>query len=150
MKPSVSPFSAARETSSMASLRHQRGTAAAPNLRFRHAGTAERRVGVERVGGDAVADLPRPAVEQVRRHDLEVVVRGVREGAAAVAVAERPDPRHGGAQLVVDLDVASVVYLDPGSRTCQGEVKTTEYIEVDDELGAIWALGDSCAARAPP
>ena len=49
------------------------------------------------------------AVEQIGRDDLEVVVRGVREGAAAVAVAERPDAGHVGGQAVVDRDVAALV-----------------------------------------
>ena len=75
------------------------GPAAAPRLRLGHADAAERRVDVERIGGDAVADAPRLAVEQVGGDDLEVVVRGVREGAAPVAVAERPDARHVGLQL---------------------------------------------------
>ena len=39
------------------------------------------------------------AVEQVGGDDLEVVVGGVGEGAAAVAVAQRPDAGHVGAQL---------------------------------------------------
>ena len=47
---------------------------AAPDFRLRHAGPAERRVGEERVGGDAIGDLAVLAVEQVRRDDLEVVV----------------------------------------------------------------------------
>ncbi len=36
------------------------------------------------------------------------------EGAPAVAVAERPDTRHRGLQLIVDLDIAALVGLHPG------------------------------------
>src|SRR5258708_202854 len=37
------------------------------------------------------------------------------EGAAAVAVAECPHARYAGAKLVVDLDVAAGILLDPGA-----------------------------------
>src|SRR3546814_3370879 len=60
---------------------------------FADTDTAQRRVDVERVAADALAELAMLAVEQVGRDDLEVVVRGVRERAAAVAVAQRPDAR---------------------------------------------------------
>jgi hypothetical protein len=75
-------------------LAHERTAAAPPNLGLGHAGPAERRVGIERIGGDAIADPSAFAVEQVGRHDLEVVVGGMGEGAAPVAVAQRPDARH--------------------------------------------------------
>ena len=79
-----------------------------------HAGPAERRVDIEGVGGDAVADPARIAVEQVRRDDLVIIVGGVGKAAFAVAIAERPDARDIGAQLVVDGDVAALVAADPG------------------------------------
>ncbi len=63
-----------------------------------HADPAERRIDVERVNRNAVAHLARGAVEQVRRGDLEIVVRGMGEGAAAVAIAERPDVGNVGLQ----------------------------------------------------
>src|SRR4051812_10516143 len=69
MKPFVSPFSYARLTSSMANQRRLAGVA---NLRFRHAGAAERRIGIERVGGDAVAPPPLLVIEEVGRNDLEI------------------------------------------------------------------------------
>src|SRR3990172_1920306 len=56
-----------------------------------HAGAAERGIDEQRVGLDAVRDAALVAVEQIRRHDLVVVVGGVGEGAAAAHVAERPD-----------------------------------------------------------
>ena len=49
------------------------------------------------------------AVEQVVRDDLVVVVGGVGEGAAAVALAERPDAGHAGRQPVIDADDAALV-----------------------------------------
>ena len=55
------------------------------------------------------------AVEQVGGDDLEVVVRGVRERAAAVAVAQRPDAGHVGREPVVDHDVAARVGRDAGA-----------------------------------
>ena len=54
------------------------------------------------------------AVEQIGGDDLEIVVGGVGEGAAAVAVAERPDARDIGGQAVVDDDVAARVGCDAG------------------------------------
>ena len=74
------------------------------------------------------------AVEQVRGHDLEVVVGGVGEGAAAVAVAERPDARHVGRELVVDRDVAARVDRDAGL--------------VEAEIVGVRAGGRPRAARA--
>jgi hypothetical protein len=53
-------------------------------------------------------------VEQIRGDDLEIVVRGVGEGALAVAVAEGPDARCRGLQSVVDDDVATLVAARPG------------------------------------
>ena len=61
-----------------------------------------------------VADLAVLAVEQVGGDDLEVVVGGMGEGAAAVAVAERPDAGHVGGQGVVDGDVAARVGAHAG------------------------------------
>ena len=78
------------------------------------ADAAERRVGVEAVAGDAVGDAAGIVVEQVGGDDLEVVVGGVGEGAASVAVAEGPDAGDVGAELVVDGDVAALVVGDAG------------------------------------
>ena len=98
MKPCVSPFSTARPTRVIGRLPSAAaGRWRAPGLG--HADAAERRIDVERVGRNAVADLPVLAVEQVGGDDLEVVVGRVREGAAAVAVAERPDAGHVGRRL---------------------------------------------------
>src|SRR6266478_1642691 len=36
------------------------------------------------------------------------------EGATTVAIPERPDPRHVGAQLIVDLDITALVNGDAG------------------------------------
>jgi hypothetical protein len=53
-------------------------------------------------------------VEQIRSDDLEIVLRGVGEGALAVTVPERPDARRRGLQLVVDDDVAALIAAHPG------------------------------------
>ncbi len=79
---------------------------------------------------------PRVAVEQIGGDDLEVVVGGVGEGAAAVAVAERPDARHVGAQLVVDGDVAARVGRDAGL--------------VEPEIVGVRAAARPPAARCEP
>ena len=94
--------------------RDQGGLAAVPYLGLRHSRPAERRIDIERIGRNAVADPARPAVEEVCRDDLEIIIGGVGEGAFAVAVAERPHPRHVRAQLIVDDYVASLVPRDPG------------------------------------
>ena len=87
----------------------QRAFPAAAHLLLGQTGPAERRVGIERIGRDAVAEPARIVVEQIGRDDLEIVIGGVGKGAPAVAVAERPDPRHIGAQLIVDDDIAVLV-----------------------------------------
>ena len=115
MKPCVSPASRARPTRAHRHARHQRRLAAGAHLVLAHADARQRRVGEQRVDGDAVADAARVVVEQVGGDDLVVVVRGVREGAAAIAVAERPDAGGAGAaQLVVDGDEAARVGGDAG------------------------------------
>lgn len=60
-----------------------------------HPGPPQRRIDVEGVGGDAIADPAWVVIEQIGRNDLEIVVRRVSEGALAVAVAHRPSPRCG-------------------------------------------------------
>ena len=114
MKPCVSPFSTARDDSGHGALADQRSPAGLADFGLGHAGAAERRVDVQRVGGDAIADPARVVIEQVGGDDLGVVVRRVREGALAVAIAQRPDARDAGAQLIVDHDVAALVDCDAG------------------------------------
>ena len=80
---------------------------------FGEADAAEGRVGVEGVAEDAVGDAAGIVVEEVGGDDFEVVVGGVGEGAAAVAVAHGPDAGDVGAELVVDGDVAAVVGATP-------------------------------------
>ena len=79
-----------------------------------HADAPERWVDVPRVAIDAVGHPPRGVVQQVAGDDLVVVVGGVGKGAAAVALAERPHPRHAGLQGVVHLDVAASVHRVAG------------------------------------
>src|SRR5271170_225986 len=82
------------------------------DFRFRHPGTAKWRIGVERVGRDAVAHSSLIVVEKIRRHDLEIIPRRVRERASTIAVAHRPDTGNVGTQLVVHLDIPSRVCAD--------------------------------------
>src|SRR5271154_2925779 len=79
-----------------------------------HADAAQWRVDVKGICGDTLADPARVMVEQIRGDDLEIVVRGVGEGALAVAVPESPDARRSGLQLVIDDDVATLVAAHPG------------------------------------
>jgi len=90
------------------------GLAGGANLGFGEADAGERRVAVHGVAGDAVGDSARVVVEEVGGYDLEVVVGGVGEGAAAVAIAKGVDAFYVGAELVVDCDVAFVVGGDAG------------------------------------
>src|SRR5947207_216773 len=56
---------------------HERGTAALAHLGFRHADPAQRRIDVDVVGGDAVADAASVPIQQVGGDNLKVVVRSV-------------------------------------------------------------------------
>ena len=62
-------------------------TPSGAGLRQGHADAAERRIDVERISGNAIAHAPPFAIEKVRRDNLKVVIGGVGEGAATVAVA---------------------------------------------------------------
>src|SRR5262245_19843525 len=72
-------------------LGDERLAPALANLSLRHPGPAERRIDIQRIRGDSIAHAAPIALEQVRDHDLTVVVRGVRERALAIAIAQRPD-----------------------------------------------------------
>ncbi len=85
---------------------HQCALAGFPHFRLRHARSSQRRIDVEPVGGDPVADAPRVVVQQIGGYDFIIVVRSMGEAAMAVAVAERPDARHIGRKRIVDRDVA--------------------------------------------
>src|SRR5579863_4059507 len=79
------------------SLSDQSLSAALHNFGFRHPGPAERRIDVQSVSWNPVAHAPRIVVQEVCRHNFEVVIGGVREPALAIAIAQRPDARHVGA-----------------------------------------------------
>ena len=95
---------------------HERRPARRAHLRLGHADAAQRRIGEQGVGRDAVGNAPGVAVEEVGGDDLEVVVRGVGECAPPVDVAQGPDALRAGPQLVVDRDVAPGVELHPRRR----------------------------------
>ena len=71
-------------------------------------------IDIERVYGKTIADAAGGALEQVVGDDFEIVVGCVREGSAAIAVAQCEDAGRAGLELVVDLDVAVFVGVDPG------------------------------------
>jgi hypothetical protein len=79
-----------------------------------HPDAAERRIDEQPIGHDAVGDAALLVVEQIGRHDLMVVVGRVGEGAAPVAVAERPNGRNAGAQAFVGHDESAAIEADAG------------------------------------
>ena len=79
------------------------------HLGLGHSSAAEGRIDEEAIGGDAIAHPSVLAVEEISSHDLIVIVGSVGEGAAAIAVADRPDAGHIGAQLFVHLDITTLV-----------------------------------------
>ena len=91
---------------------HADRVAFGPGFGLGKADSPQRRVDIERIDRNAIAYFACGAVEQVRRGDLEIIVRSVGEGAAAVAIAERPDVRNVGLQKLVDDDIAVRVNLD--------------------------------------
>ena len=86
---------------------------------FGHPDVGERRVDVEGVCENAVADATRSPMEEIVGDDFVVVVRSVGEGAAAVAVADSENAGSGGAELIVDGDVAALVGCDAGRGQVQ-------------------------------
>jgi len=93
---------------------YQGGAAGFAGFGFGYADAGEGWVAVHGIAGDAVGDSARVVVEEVGGYDLVVVVGGVGEGAAAVAVAHGVDAFYVGAELVVYCDVAFVVGGDAG------------------------------------
>ncbi len=79
MKPSVSPFlNRARDLRHLA-VSNQRGTLRLPHFRFTHPGASQRRIHVNRIGLDAIANTPLLFFEKIRRYDFVIVIRSVRE-----------------------------------------------------------------------
>src|ERR1700730_12059678 len=93
MKPCVSPFSMARPTRVIGTAADEERTAGRTRLRLSNADAAERRIDVESVGRNAIVHPPPLAIQEVRGDDLEIVIGGMSEGAATVAVTQRPDVR---------------------------------------------------------
>src|SRR4051794_40597256 len=62
-----------------------------PDICLGHASPTQRRIGVERIGGDAVAHSSVLAVEQIGGDDFIVIPGRMSKGSPAVAVAECPD-----------------------------------------------------------
>src|SRR3954468_15194103 len=85
------------------------------DLALAHSHSPERRIGVERIDRDAIGPFAARVRKEVVRHDLVVVVRGMGEGALAVAVAQGPHVRIAGAERLVDLDIAALVLGNPGA-----------------------------------
>lgn len=137
--------------------------ASGASLTLRHPGAAERRINVKRVAGDAVTHAPTLAIQQVGGDDFEVVVGGMCEGTAAVAIAERPNAGNVGSEPVVNLDVPARVRLDAsrfetevvGVRSaphCKQDVRADRrglaFFTVESNLDALLVLRQTDALRA--
>src|SRR5215469_10486285 len=99
---------------------YQRCFARLANLALRHPDSPQRRIGKESIDRQAVAHSPRIVVQQVRRDNLEVVVRRMRESSSSIAVAHRPYSRNVRTKLVIHHDVAMFICLD--ARLLQPEI----------------------------
>jgi hypothetical protein len=102
----------ARPTRVIGTAADEERTAGRTRLRLSNADAAERRIDVESVGRNAIVHPPPLAIQEVRGDDLEIVIGGMSEGAATVAVTQRPDVRRAGTQLVIHNDVAARVDRD--------------------------------------
>ena len=97
-----------------------------PRFFFRHSCAPERRVGVKRITRNAHRERPLLAVQEIGRHDLEIIVRRMREGASPIAFPQRPNSLGSGSQLVVDTDETPFVGFDLGSLEAQiGRIRAT-------------------------
>src|ERR1039457_5919083 len=86
MKPCDSPFSTARPTLVIGRFPTMRGPAGFAAVPAGQAGAPQRRVDVQSVSRYAVTHAARVVIEQVRRHNFEIVIGGVCKPAFAVAV----------------------------------------------------------------
>ena len=120
MSPCVSPFSTARPTRVIGRLATRRLAPALARLCLRHPGPAERRIDVQRVGGDAIAHAARIVLEQVGGDDLAVVVRVCVNAPWPLQSPSAQIPGDARAQLVVDRDVAALV--DRDARLLEAEI----------------------------
>ena len=96
------------------SLAHQNLTPRFTRLHFRHARASQRRIDKQSVGLNTVAQTTGVIVQQIVGYDFVVVVRCVRKRSLAIDVTDRPDVRNVRPQLIVDLDVASLIEIYAG------------------------------------
>src|SRR4051812_5617321 len=97
-------------------LRYEQRPARPARFGFGQPDAPERWINVEGIGGNTLAHSTVFTIEKIGRDDLIVVVGGVGEGAAAVAVAQGPDAGHIGGQAVVHPNVAPCIDRDSGLR----------------------------------
>src|SRR5262249_44128298 len=90
------------------------GAAGSSYISLGHSDATQWGIGVERICGDAVRYPALLVIESIRRHDLEIDVGRVREGTAAVAIAQSPDSRHICQELFVHFEEAASVHGNPG------------------------------------
>ena len=97
----------------------QDGPAQSAGLLVGHSDAPERRIDEQAVGDDAVGDAPRFIVQEIGRDNLVIIVGRVGEGAAAVAITERPDSGHVGAQELIGHDIAAGIAAHAGGAKAE-------------------------------
>src|SRR5262249_46784307 len=101
------------------SLCNKRPLARSEHFGVGHPRSAQRRINIERVALDTVANAPAIIIKQIAGNDLIIVVRSMCKGSLTVAVSQSPDSRHAGTQLIVDNDVSPLVALNAGFGEAQ-------------------------------
>jgi hypothetical protein len=105
-----------------ANLRHlpppnQRAAAALANFFLGQACTGERRIDVNSIGGNAVADFARVIIRKIRADYFSIVKGCVCKSALSVAIPQRPDARDARLQLVINDNIPAFIE----ANACVGE-----------------------------
>src|SRR5262249_44799038 len=111
-----------------------------PRLFFGQAHTTELRIGEDGVGDEAAVGGEILLLDEIRVHDLVVVVGDVREGRAALDVPQRPDVRYVGLKTPVDLDEPFARELYTGGFQAQ-VIRVGPASRGDQQVGATHCLG---------
>jgi hypothetical protein len=90
-------------------LPYERAAAGPEHFVFSEADPPERWVDIQAVGWDALANPALVVVEQIGRGDLEIVECCMCKRAPPIAIAQSPNARDVGAQLIVNDDVPTLI-----------------------------------------
>src|SRR5450756_519809 len=112
-----------------------------------HPDPTQRWIHIKCVGWNASTNPAMLTIEQIRRNDLVVIVGGVGEGAATVAVAERPNAVHAGGKAVIDFDVASRIEGHAGTIQSQ-IIRVRPASNGEKDIGADDPRLTGCAVHA--